>query len=62
MKKIEQKRQMKKYETPKACPISITAADIIASSGLDYSDESADKEIEVLSGKKRGEWGNIWKQ
>lgn len=53
---------MKKYETPKACPISITAADIIASSGLDYSDESADKEIEVLSGKKRGEWGNIWKQ
>ena len=52
---------MKKYEAPKASPINITVADIIASSDLGYSDKSADKDVEILSGKSRGEWGNVWK-
>lgn len=52
---------MKKYERPTALAVNVTGAEIIASSGLKYTDESADKDREVLAGKHRGEWGDVWK-
>lgn len=53
---------MKNYEKPNAFVISIATSGIIATSDLKYSGESADKNYEVLGGKHRGEWGNIWKK
>ena len=53
---------MKEYKKPTVHEIEISLHGIIAASGLQYSDESADKDYEVLAGKHRGEWGNMWKQ
>lgn len=52
---------MKKYEKPTATAVNVTSTEMIATSGLGYTDESADKNHEVLAGKNRGEWGNVWK-
>ena len=53
---------MKNYEKPNAFVISIATNGIIATSDLKYSGESADKNYDVLSGKHRGQWGDVWKQ
>ena len=55
-------KKMKEYKKPTVQEIEIGLQCIIAASGLQYSDESADKDYEVLAGKHRGEWGNMWKQ
>ena len=52
---------MKKYKKPVALEVDITCQSIIATSGLRYTKESADKDSEVLAGQSRGEWGNVWK-
>lgn len=55
-------KELKEYIRPAAHEIEIGLLGIIATSDLKYSDESADKDYEVLAGKNRGEWGNMWKQ
>lgn len=50
----------KDYLKPEFSVINIQPQTMIAES-LKYSDENADKDIEVLSGKQRGDWGNLWK-
>ena len=52
---------MKQYKKPVALEVDITCQSIIATSGLRYTNESAENEYEVLSGKNRGEWGSLWK-
>lgn len=52
---------MKEYKKPTVQEIEIGLQGIIATSDLKFSDESADKDYEVLAGKNRGEWGNMWK-
>ena len=52
---------MKQYKKPVALEVDITCQSIIATSGLRYTNESADKGYEVLAGKNRGEWGSLWK-
>lgn len=59
---MKESREMKEYQRPIAQEIEINLHGIIAASGLQYSDESADNDYEVLAGKHRGEWGNMWKQ
>ena len=46
-------KKMKEYQKPTTEELDIRLQGIIAGSGLGYSDESADKELEVLSGKNR---------
>lgn len=53
---------MKKYERPIACIVDITSINIIATSGLKYTEENADNDFAILSNKHRGEWGNLWKK
>lgn len=53
---------MKEYKKPISIEIEITGQTIIATSNLRYTNESADRNSEVLSGKSRGEWGDVWKQ
>ena len=55
-------KNMKEYKKPTVNEIEVGLHGIIATSSLKYSNESADKDVEVLSGKHRGEWGNMWKQ
>lgn len=52
---------MKKYERPTATAVNVTTTEMISASGLGYTDESADKNYEVLAGQSRGEWGSLWK-
>jgi hypothetical protein len=52
---------MKQYKKPVALEVDITCLSIIATSGLRYTNENADKDSEVLAGQSRGEWGNVWK-
>ncbi len=52
---------MKKYERPTATAVNVTSAELIATSGMKYTNESADQNHEVLAGESRGEWGNVWK-
>ena len=54
-------KELKEYSKPTAREMEVGLQGIIATSGLKYSDESADKDYEVLAGKNRGEWGNVWK-
>lgn len=54
-------KEMKQYKKPTAEEIDLTPYGILATSDLKYSEESADKNSEVLSGKHRGEWGDMWK-
>ena len=51
---------MKKYEKPTASAVNVTSTEIIATS-LKYTDEGADRNIEVLTNRNRGDWGNFWK-
>lgn len=51
---------MKKYEKPTASAVNVTSTEIIATSGLKYTNESADKNHQVLTNKHRGDWGNVW--
>lgn len=51
---------MKKYEKPTALAVNVTSIELIATSGLKYTNESADKNHQVLTNKHRGEWGTIW--
>ena len=52
---------MKQYKKPVVWEVDITCQGIIATSGLRYTNEKADKNSEVLAGQSRGEWGNVWK-
>ncbi|MBO5922387.1 MAG: hypothetical protein J6Q48_08395 [Bacteroidaceae bacterium] len=52
---------MKNYEKPAALAVNVTGIEIIATSGLKYTNESADKNHQVLTNKHRGDWGNVWK-
>ena len=52
---------MKEYMKPTVQEIEISLQGIIATSDLKISDESADKNLEVLAGERRGEWGSLWK-
>lgn len=53
---------MKEYKKPTAQEMEVGFHGIIATSDLKYSNDSADKNYEVLGGKHRGEWGDVWKQ
>ena len=52
---------MKEYKKPMVTEIEMTYQGLIATSGLRYINESADKNSEVLAGERRGEWGSLWK-
>ena len=52
---------MKQYKKPVALEVDVICQSIIATSGLRYTNEIADKNSEVLAGQSRGEWGNLWK-
>ena len=52
---------MKEYKKPMVTEIEMSSQGFIATSGLRYTNESAENEYEVLSGKNRGEWGSLWK-
>ena len=54
-------KELKEYSKPTAREMEVGLQGIIATSGLKYSNESADKDYEVLASKNRGEWGNVWK-
>ena len=59
---MKKSREMKEYERPTATAVNVTTIEMISASGLGYTDESADEDYEVLAGKHRGEWGDMWKQ
>lgn len=50
----------KKYSKPGFVVTDVQTETIIAQS-IKYSNEAADTSKEVLTGKSRGEWGNVWK-
>ena len=52
---------MKEYEKPMVCVIDVANHNFIAASNLTYTNESADKDYDILICKPRGEWGNLWK-
>ncbi|MBQ8336889.1 MAG: hypothetical protein IJY44_05100 [Bacteroidaceae bacterium] len=52
---------MKKYQKPTFQEVELSPQYVITTSGLKFTDESADKEYEVLSSEYRGDWGNLWK-
>lgn len=52
---------MKEYKKPMVTEIEMSSQGFIATSGLRYTNESADKNSEVLAGESRGEWGSLWK-
>ena len=52
---------MKEYKKPMVTEIEMSSQGFIATSGLRYVNESADKNSEVLAGESRGEWGSLWK-
>ena len=52
---------MKEYKKPMVTEIEMTSQGLIATSGLRYINESADKNSEVLAGERRSEWGSLWK-
>ena len=52
---------MKEYKKPMVTEIEMTYQGLIATSELKYIDASADKDLEVLTGDRRGEWGSLWK-
>lgn len=50
----------KHYVRPQVVVEEIECNTMLATSNLKYSDESADKDLEVLSNDRRGSWGNLW--
>ena len=50
----------KNYCRPESKAINLTTSTLLAQS-MKYTNEAADKNTEVLAGKQRGEWGDIWK-
>ena len=50
----------KHYVRPQTVVVKYECNSMLAISNLGYRDESADKDLEVLSKKRRGTWGNLW--
>lgn len=50
----------KEYRTPNATEVEFTANSVIALS-IEYDDDKADENIEILSDERRTDWGNLWK-
>ena len=50
----------KEYKKPVVTEIEMTGQNIIATSGIKYTQESADADSEVLSTGRRGDWGDMW--
>ena len=50
----------KDYVKPQVVVVEIECNTMLAVSNLEYSDENADKDLEILSGERRGTWGNLW--
>ena len=48
------------YVKPQIVVIEAECNTMLAASKLGYTDEEADKDLEVLSKKRRGTWGNLW--
>ena len=53
-------KKKKYYIKPQVVVLEIECNTILAVSNLEYSDESADKDLEVLSNDRRDSWGNLW--
>ena len=49
----------KEYSKPQSDVLDVQPQVIIAQS-MKYSNEAADASSEVLTGKSRGEWGDVW--
>lgn len=50
----------KEYIQPQAVVVECDCDTMLAVSRLEYTDEEADKEQEVLSNGRRGTWGDLW--
>ena len=48
------------YIKPETTVQEIEAADMLAASFLEYTDEKASNELEALSNDRRGSWGDLW--
>lgn len=48
------------YITPETTVQEIEAAEMLAVSSLEYTDEKASNEHEALSNDRRGSWGDLW--
>lgn len=48
------------YVKPQIVVIEAECNTMLAASKLGYTDEEADKDLEVLSNKRRGKWGDLW--
>ncbi len=53
-------RKKEQYIHPQAVVVECECNAMLAASELKYTDESADKNLEVLSNGRRGSWGNLW--
>ena len=51
----------KKYIVPAVEICTIEPVSMLAES-VGYTDEKADGGFEILSGRSRNEWGNLWKE
>lgn len=48
------------YVKPLAVVVETECNTMLAASKLEYTDENADKDLEVLSNGRRGTWGDLW--
>ncbi|MBR5851423.1 MAG: hypothetical protein IKY73_02750 [Bacteroidaceae bacterium] len=51
----------KKYIAPTLYSCILEPVSMLALS-LEYTDEKADSNVEILSGKSRNNWGDLWKE
>ena len=54
-------RMKDEYVKPLTVVVETECNTMLAASKLEYTDEKADKELEVLSNSRRGAWGDLWK-
>ena len=48
------------YVKPLTVVVETECNTMLAASKLEYTDENADKDLEVLSNDRRGAWGDLW--
>ena len=53
-------RMKDEYVKPLTVVVETECNTMLAASKLEYTDENADKDLEVLSNNRRGTWGDLW--
>ena len=53
-------KKKNEYIKPEMEIVEVEGSMMLAISKLGYSDNDADKDLEVLSNDRRGSWGNLW--